>query len=269
MSLTIDKFDQVGPVARAVEDLVLFDSVVTGETGAVAATPLRNVRIGVASDHFLTGLDPEVERVTLAAFDTLREAGATLVEIVTPEILKRAPQIAFTIIAYDSADAIEAFLKEQGTGVTLEALLAEVGPVLRARIAPLAQPENRPSREAYEAALKGREQMKAALRELYRQHDIVALAHPAIMCPPPELTMGGDVEIAGQKVDIRTVFGRNIAPGPCASMASLVLPAGQTAGGLPVGLEFDALGGEDRKLLSIGLSLEAALGRAKPPAVAG
>jgi mandelamide amidase len=48
-------------------------------------------------------------------------------------------------------------------------------------------------------------------------------------------------------------------------MASLVLPAGTTLDGLPVGLEFDALSGGDRALLLLGLSLETVLGRGKAP----
>jgi Asp-tRNA(Asn)/Glu-tRNA(Gln) amidotransferase A subunit family amidase len=38
-----------------------------------------------------------------------------------------------------------------------------------------------------------------------------------------------------------------------------------TSVGLPVGLEFDALPGADRKLLALGLSLQAALGPIPPP----
>ena len=268
MSLTSDKFDQVGPLARSVADLILFDQVVTGDASALAATPLRGVRIGISSDHFLTGLDGNVERVVNEAFRKLRDAGAILVEVATPEIVRAAPLVAFTIIGYDCASSIAAFLKEQATGVTLESLLGQVGPSLRALIAPLALPANRPPREAYAAALTKREQLKAELRKLYAEQNIFALAHPAILCPPPEITVGADVEIAGQKVDLRVVFGRNIALGSCASMASLVLPAGETAAGLPVGLEFDALSGQDRELLALGLSLEAVLGRAKAPALA-
>jgi mandelamide amidase len=46
----------------------------------------------------------------------------------------------------------------------------------------------------------------------------------------------------------------------------LVLPAGLTAAGLPVALEFDAPSGADRALLALGLSLEKALGPLAPPA---
>ena len=58
---------------------------------------------------------------------------------------------------------------------------------------------------------------------------------------------------------------RNIAPGSTAGIPGLVLPVGLTAGGLPVALEFDAPAGSDRALLSIGASLEQALGRVAPP----
>ena len=69
-----------------------------------------------------------------------------------------------------------------------------------------------------------------------------------------------EVEIRGQKVPLYVAMSRNLSLGSCASMASLVLPAGITSSGLPVGLEFDALSGNDRQLLSLGLSLEKVLG---------
>ncbi|MDH4065092.1 MAG: amidase family protein, partial [Acidobacteriota bacterium] len=41
-------FDQVGPHARTVADLVLFDSVVSGEAGLLVPAPLDRVRLAVA-----------------------------------------------------------------------------------------------------------------------------------------------------------------------------------------------------------------------------
>jgi mandelamide amidase len=62
-------------------------------------------------------------------------------------------------------------------------------------------------------------------------------------------------------------MARNLSLGSCASMACLILPAGSTSNGLPVGMEFDALPGKDRNLLSLGLSLEKALGAAPGPKI--
>jgi Asp-tRNA(Asn)/Glu-tRNA(Gln) amidotransferase A subunit family amidase len=45
------------------------------------------------------------------------------------------------------------------------------------------------------------------------------------------------------------------------------LPAGLTSDGLPVGMEFDALMGNDRQLLSFGLLFEQALGPVPGPRI--
>jgi indoleacetamide hydrolase len=89
---------------------------------------------------------------------------------------------------------------------------------------------------------------------------LVALAFPPIMIAPPRIGEDAEVDIRGKKTPLYVAMSRNIALGSCASMASLVLPAGITSDGLPVGMEFDALMGNDLQLLSLGLSLEKALG---------
>jgi len=58
---------------------------------------------------------------------------------------------------------------------------------------------------------------------------------------------------------------RNIAPGSTAGLPGLVLPAGMTAGGLPIALEFDGPEGSDRSLLGLGLSVERVLGALPEP----
>src|SRR4029077_2118579 len=122
MPLTVNKFDQVGPLARSVEDLLLFDSVLSGERGQVAASPLTGVRIGISPEHW-SGLDPEVERVCNEALRKLSDAGAILVKAELPEAAKLAMGIALTIIGYDSLPGISEFLEQQGTGVTYEQML--------------------------------------------------------------------------------------------------------------------------------------------------
>jgi Asp-tRNA(Asn)/Glu-tRNA(Gln) amidotransferase A subunit family amidase len=93
------------------------------------------------------------------------------------------------------------------------------------------------------------------------------LAFPATRIPPPKIGVETEVDIYGQKVPMNTAVGRNIAPGSCASMASLVLPAGFTGGGLPIGMEFAGLSGMDREILALGLSLEKELGPIAAPKI--
>ena len=260
MMLTDNRFDQVGPLARAVCDLILFDGVITGDNTPTVATPLRGVRIGLSSDYFLDGLDPEVERIVIQAFAKFREAGATLVEVATPDVVRASLDIGRTIVGSELVQCITAFLEQQETGLTFEALYAQAGPSMKAYVESRALPPNRPSREAYETALAKRDVLISGVRDWYGQYNILMLAYPVIMALPPNISDRDVIEIAGQKIPFYVAIGRNIALGSCASMASLVLPAGVTAGGLPVGLQFEVLSGRDRELLSVGLSIEAALG---------
>jgi indoleacetamide hydrolase len=90
---------------------------------------------------------------------------------------------------------------------------------------------------------------------------------PTTMAPPPVIGEDDTVEVRGRKIPFFVLAGRNIAPGSTAGLPGLVLPAGLTNAGLPVGIEFDAPAGNDRALLAIGLSLEQALGAVPAPRV--
>lgn len=265
MPLTDNKFDQVGPLARSVGDLVLFDTVVTGDTSPLAATLLQGVRIGISPEYFLSGLDPEVERVTSEAFRKLSAAGVTLVWAEIPEVAKAAMGVAITIGAYDTMPAIAAFLDAQGTGVTFDHMLQQASAGIQGGFKAFALPPNRPAQDAYESALAQRQRIREEIRRYFDLQGIVALAFPPIMIPPPPIGEDAEVTIRGEKVPLYVTMARNTALGSCASMASLILPAGMTSNGLPVGLEFDALMGNDRALLALGLSLEQALGPIPAP----
>jgi Asp-tRNA(Asn)/Glu-tRNA(Gln) amidotransferase A subunit family amidase len=207
------------------------------------------------------------ERVGSEALRKLREAGATLVWAELPEAAKPAMGIALTIIRYDTLPGISDFLQQQGTGVTFEQMLDEAGERVRSVIKAVALPPNRPKQEVYESVLAQREQLRKAVRDHFERHGIVAIVSPPILVPPPKIGEDVEVEISGQKIPLRVAIFRNISLGSCASMASLVLPAGTTSRGLPVGLEFDALTGNDRQLLSLGLSLEKVLGPMPSPRI--
>jgi indoleacetamide hydrolase len=254
MPLTLDKFDQAGPLARSVADLALFDAAVTGDARPLTPPNLSGVRIGVSPAYFLSSLDPEVERVTSAVFARLKDAGATFVTADIPDAMVEAPTIVATLIAYENRASISAFLAEHEAGVTFEEVLAQASPLLQS-----AYQSPAPPREAYDAALARREQLKAATLEYFQTHGIDALAFPPALTPAPPLGDNLEFQIRGERVSIRTVMARNTALGSAASLCSLVLPGGLSSQGLPIGVEFAALPGQDRPLLSLGLSLEQAL----------
>jgi Asp-tRNA(Asn)/Glu-tRNA(Gln) amidotransferase A subunit family amidase len=200
-------------------------------------------------------------------FKSCGEMGVTIVEAKIPEIVKVAMEIANTIVAYETMPSISAFLEEHGTGVSFNQLLQQASESMQGALKTFALPPQWPSRDVYESALARRAQSREAITRHFETQRITALVFPPIMIPPPRIGDEGDVEIRGQKVPFYAAMSRNIALASCASMASLILPAGLTSDRLPVGMEFAALNGRDRELLSLGLSLKKALGPIAAPTI--
>jgi indoleacetamide hydrolase len=262
-------FDQVGPHARSVADLVLFDSVVSGEAPLAPAATLRGVRLGIARDYWFAGLDPEVERVAAQALHRLESAGAVLVEAPLPGIGPLIDHATDPIQNHDVRFALARYLATYGAPVDLEQLIERASPDIQAvfRSDVLPGGKNFVSEPAYLAARdRYVPELKRAYHDYFVRHRLDAIVFPATRVPAPLIGDETTLDIAGQPVPFEDAVARNIAPGSTAGVPGLVLPAGLTAGGLPVALEFDAPAGSDRSLLSIGAALEQALGRiAAPP----
>ena len=258
MALTRDRFDQVGPLARTVGDLALFDRVASGDDRPIAEVSLRGLRLGVP-DQFLEGLGRGTETVVEDALRRLGAAGVELVRAPLPAEAVGAAELASTVIAFENSATIAEYLAGEGTGLTFERMMSEVSPNIRARYAAPA-----PTREAFDAALARMEAMRAAVAAHFAHHRIEALVFPPLLTTAPPLGDNPVVDIEGAPVALGVVVGRNTALGNCCRLSSLVLPAGLAAG-LPVALEFDALPGTDRRLLALGLTLERALGPIQAP----
>jgi mandelamide amidase len=258
------KFDQSGSLARTVGDLALFDAALTSDRAPLRAAPLKGVRVGIAPEFLLSGLDPEVERITTDAMQKLRAAGVGLIEVELPDILKTTDDTVDTIMSCEGNLAVSAFLDAQGTGITFDQMMQQASEDIRDDF----DPADRPTQDAYQAALAQRQRIREATGRFYEQQRIVALAFPPILIPPPPISHEGKFSIGGKQVSFGAAMTRNTALGTCADLSSLVLPAGMTSDGLPVGLEFDALTGHDRALLALGLSLEKALGPIPAPRAA-
>ena len=90
--------DQIGPFARSVEDAALLLEAISGvdrydSTSVDAPVPryatlldsdIRGMRIGVAREYQIEGMDPGVEDAVGAAIDDLRRLGAEIVEVSLP-----------------------------------------------------------------------------------------------------------------------------------------------------------------------------------------
>jgi indoleacetamide hydrolase len=261
MPLSLNRFDQVGPLARSVGDIALFDAVVTGERAPIGRVALPGVRIGT-SEFLMQGIDAQCRRVIEAALDRLKRAGAEIVPVELPGSLREASEVEQALLGHELLVGLSRFLAQEGTGVSVDELIAQAGEPLK----PLLNAARHPgTAEDYRRAIERQHRIQAQAVELFHSSRIEALAFaPSLTAAFPQ----GDpqvLDIGGRSMSPFISIGRQAAIGSCASLACLVLPAGLTADGLPVGLEFDALPGNDRRLLALGLSLEQALGPIPPP----
>jgi Asp-tRNA(Asn)/Glu-tRNA(Gln) amidotransferase A subunit family amidase len=263
-------FDQVGPHARTVEDLVLFDSIVAKDPAPLVAAELRGIRLGVVRDYWFKDLDSEVERITAHSLRRLTEAGAVLVESQLPGLQALIDQSTQQIQNHDVRLSLAHFLKEYGAGVSLEELIAQASPDIQATFKSDVMPGGK-NFVAEAVYAKARDTVLPALRALFNdyfaKHRVDAIVFPATMVPAPLIGEEDTLSVNGRKISFTTAISRNIDPGSTAGLPGLVLPAGLTPAGLPVSLEFDAPAGADRRLLALGLTLERVLGRLPPPKI--
>jgi indoleacetamide hydrolase len=261
-------FDQVGPHARNVVDLALFDSVVANDWQKLEATPLKGLRLGIVRDYWFTDLDPEVERLTELALAKLKDAGAQIVETQLPGLASLIDLTTNPVQNHDVRVALPRYLKEYSAGVDFDTLVAQASPDIQRgfRSDVLPGGVNFVTEPAYAAA---RDQHLPALRRLYRDYfartGVAAMVFPTTLVPAPRIGEETTVEVRGRPLPFETVVARNIAPGSTAGLPGLVLPVGLTHGGLPVSIEFDAPSGADRALLALALSAERVLGPLPAP----
>lgn len=260
--------DTAGPMARTVEDLVLLDTVMTGAKDKVAPANLKGMRIGVEKRYFFAGLDAETEKLTLAALEKIKAAGAEIVEVEMKELGALNDKVSFPIALYEANVDLAKYLKKFGIPLDVKGVAAQIkSPDVRGVFdgmvvpgAPKAMPP-----EAYKAALATRPRLQKLYADTFVRNRIVALAFPTT--PLPAAPIGDDetTKLNGKDVPTFPTFIRNTDPGSNAGIPGLSVPIGRTQGGLPLGLELDGPAGSDRRLLSIGLALEKVLGRLPAP----
>ena len=267
---TQPSFGTSGPMARSVADLVLLDAVIMGEPSSLPPADLTSVRLGVPRGYFYKDIDPAMADVVDGALRRLKDAGITLIEADMPELSELMPATYFAIAQTEARAAFTQFLQDNGTGVTFDEVKEKASPRIKASIENLFLETSKayPSKEQYEKAVNvNRPALKSLIERYFRDHNVQALVFPPLMMPAPLIGQETEIDIGGKKIPYFVAFGRNALVGSCASLPSVVVPAGLTKNGLPIGIEFDGLNGQDRKLLALALGVERVLGQLPAPSV--
>lgn len=235
--------DSIGPIAPGVACCALVDSILAGDAPQVPhAPPLKGLRLGVVQDYVLDGLDSTVADVFGRALARLSQAGASVTEV-RFESLRRLPQLnqnGGVVVAEAYAIHRELLSRRQADYDPRVALRTLRGAQIGAA--------------DYIDLLDERAAMIAESALIAAPYDAllmptVALVAPAIAPLEADDKLYGQANIAM----LRNTGVINFLDG-CA----LSIPC-HRRGDAPVGLMAVGQCGEDRRLLAIGLALEAAL----------
>jgi aspartyl-tRNA(Asn)/glutamyl-tRNA(Gln) amidotransferase subunit A len=239
--------DTIGPMAHTVEDCVLIDMALRGQS----STSVRPINLSgvefVVPDK--TGIDDAEAAVTAnleAAMKRLAAAGAK----VTSRPVRSIGAMRDLIALYGSLVAIEAYAEHRAIFDSADAERMDRRVVARAiggRVA-----------SAHDAInlQRGREHLIAALTDDLKGTLLVLPTTP--MTAPAIDALERDDEHF-RVTNLRAIHYTFL--GNLFRMCGLALPSGTDAAGLPTGVQFLAPGGDDERLLSLGLSVEKALSR--------
>ena len=260
-------FDQIGPHARHVIDLALFDAVMTGDHSPLLVPELEGLRLGIAREYYFSGLDPAVAAVVENVLQRLADVGVEIIEADVPGLSGLIETITMPVQAHDVVPTLTEWLQLSGAKISFDEMLADVSPDVLGVLKLIALP-GAPRAIPDDAYLAARDVhlpvLRALLKDWFEAHRIDAMLLPATMVAAVPIGADSTVRIGEADVAFSTVVGRNISPGSTAGLPGLVLPAG-LADGLPVAIELDGPAGMDRQLLGIGLAIEALLGPLEPP----
>lgn len=237
--------DSVGPLARTVEDCVVTDMVLRGAvTSDVRRRPLAGARLVVPEGVFTEDVDAPVRARFEAALAALEAAGALI------ERRRVAPyeRIAELMARHGSLIAAEAYQ-------THHALIdgPEVERIDRRVTARILGGKRMTGFDVL-TLNTARVELAAELRTRLGE---ALLVMPTTPHTAPAIAPLDEDDELFHKVNLRSL--RNTMPANLLSMCGLALPCGFDDGGMPTSLMALAPGGEDERLLGLGLELERVL----------
>ncbi len=254
-------FDNVGPLARTVEDAALILQAIAGSdprdptTGTGHAPDflktvnegVRGMTLGVATNHFWPGEDPEAEAIVREGIARFEALGARVVEVEIP--WARLGQVAYAAtVGPEGAEYHRKFLENHRDGY--------VSPGADFFEYSLFIPGWR-----YVQAQKARTFFIRQAAEVFRKVD--AVLTPTVAIAPPTIADCLD----GMKM--WPIVSDNTAAFSTIGNPVLQVPCGFTKARLPVGLQIAGRWGDEARLFRIGKALEDdnPLWRMRPPEV--
>jgi mandelamide amidase len=258
--------DTVGPMASDVMGLRLLDAALAfGFAGICSVPSLRGVRLGFPRRMVAQLASPEMADAIERVLQSIRDAGATIVDIDLAEIVTLNASASIPIAIYEVRREWIAFLSET-LGIGLSAFTGLLGSPDVRHLFEMISDRPMPDADYGKAIGVVRPAMRHAYGECFSKHGIGAILRPTTAVTAVPIATCEAVDIGGEAVDIFSALTRFADPSSVAGLPSVTVPAG-TIDGLPFGLDLDGPFGGDDEILSLAAALERVLGRLAPPSV--
>ncbi len=257
--------DQIGPFAPDVSGAAALLEAIAGhdprdatcvnrETPRYTQTldqPLAGLRVGVACEHFVEGLDPDVEKAVRQSLDVYKSLGATIVDISLPHskyciaayYLIASCEASSNLARYDGVHyghraaafegMIDMYAASRGEGFGRE---------VKRRIMLGTFALSSGYYEAYYLkALRVRRLIRQDFDKAFEQVDVIA----SPVSPTPAFQLGALTKdpLAMYLMDIYTISAN------LAGLPGISIPCGFSNDGLPIGLQLQAPPFEEDRLL--------------------
>ena len=245
--------DRVGPLTRTVRDAALMMGVIAGHDPLDATSsrvpvpdyvaaleqPVAGLRVGVPSEYFGAGLDPEVRAAVESAIERLRAAGCVIKPVSLPHTRYAVPTYYLVATAEASAnlarfDGVRYGFRAKNAG-TLSSMYREsrdvgFGAEVKRRIL---LGTYALSAGYYDAYYKKAQQVRTLLTRdfltAFEQVDV--LVTPVAPTPAFKLNEKTDDPLSMYLADIYTVTAS------LAGICGISVPCGNSSGGLPIGAQ--------------------------------
>jgi aspartyl-tRNA(Asn)/glutamyl-tRNA(Gln) amidotransferase subunit A len=245
--------DTVGPLAVSAEDAGLIMSIIAGPDpldpttlGAphwnakrTRSSP-KGLKIGVPAGFYVDDLEPDIAAALAATIDTLRKLGAKICKVELPDqnVVSAA---ALIVLAVEASSAHAPWLRTRA---------ADYGVQVRNRL----QNGLAYSAVEYLEALRWRGPALGAHLDAIGDVDVIITPVSRSVAPTIEATDLGGAPQAEAAIQAITRFMR---PVNFLGLPSLVVPAGQSKSGLPIGVQLIGRPFGDELLIALGRGFQA------------
>ncbi len=237
------QLDHVGPLARTVTDAWLVYETLAGRAPGPAdrlePAPLKGLRFGLLTGYFDTRIADDVRAGVAAAVERLARAGAVIEPVEIPHATDIGPVYLHLVLG--DAAAYHA--------ATLEDRPGDYTPPVRLRL----EMARYLLAEDYARALRGREVIAGEI-------DRALVGRVALLCPTLPVTAppigAATVPVGEGEEPVRNAMLRFTQPFNVGRQPALSLPCGQSATGLPIGLQMVGARGATALLLQAAAACE-------------